>query len=78
MLDTLPIIPTLIVSASALVALAIFAPGLLAIAGLTFFVAIIAWHVPSPDLIIILAVVIAMASYDFLREYLGKHGGDKK
>ena len=44
---------------------------LAAIAFLTFagFLAILIWHVPSPDLVIIVTAVICLAGWDFFRAF---------
>ncbi|MBE3637930.1 hypothetical protein [Mangrovicoccus algicola] len=38
----------------------------LAFATLAAFLGILAWEVPHPDLVIIVAVVLILAAYDFL------------
>jgi hypothetical protein len=39
---------------------------LLALAGFAASLAVLAVYVPSPDLVIVVAVVLAMAAFDFL------------
>ncbi len=39
---------------------------LIAFAGFAAFVGILAWEVPSPDLVIVILVTLALVAYDFL------------
>ena len=46
---------------------------LLSLAAFAASLAVLGFYVPSPDMIIVIAVVIAMAAYDFLlRPILGR------
>lgn len=45
---------------------------LLAFAGLTIFLAVIVSFVPSPDLIIVVVICVAMAAFDFLRDLIAR------
>ena len=75
MLDAIPT-PALVALIGLIgLALAVYAPGALAIAALGFFVAIMAWHVPEPDLVICLVVVVLMAAFDFGREWVQHRNG---
>ncbi|GMG82672.1 hypothetical protein LNKW23_18850 [Paralimibaculum aggregatum] len=75
MLAAIPIPVLLGLGAVAVIVLAICMPGALAIGALAFFVAIMAWHVPEPDLIICISVVVAMAAFDFAREWFQHRNG---
>ncbi len=72
MLEDLPLIPTLIGAIVLITVLAVWAPGFLALAVLSIFLSVMIWHVPSPDMTAILVIVVAMAAWDFYREYRRK------
>jgi hypothetical protein len=42
---------------------------ILALAGFVAFLFILGWWVREPDLIVVIAIGVAMASYDFWRAY---------
>ena len=48
---------------------------ILALAGFVAFLFILGWWVREPDLIIVLAIGVAMAAYDFWRSWRGSGNG---